>query len=48
MVGLGNLPAATVADRLHMSVADVWAAKSRTVGRLRQILHDLEAAYDSE
>lgn len=45
MLSLGGRSAAEVAEQLGMTVEDVWAAKSRTVSRIREELACLESEY---
>ncbi len=48
MVALGGMSGANVAEALGMTVEDVWAAKSRTLARVREELAAVEVEYSEE
>lgn len=43
-----QMPVAAVAEEMEMSAQDVYLAKSRIAGKLRDIVTQLEEAYDEE
>jgi RNA polymerase sigma-70 factor (ECF subfamily) len=48
MLVVGQVPVAQVADTLEMSAHDVYLAKGRVAQRLRDILADIELAYEAD
>lgn len=48
LLTLGNVPAATVAQELGMATAEVYRIKHRMTERLREIVAELAAAYETD